>query len=415
MILVLLVGYERILLELYRCCTGTLPEVIKDDEHSSKTFNVMKSPHIQRCLAVQQMIDHGDDDAFATFGVGIGSNMNNNSSARLNRLRTIPAKSASIMVGVRIIFYAVHIIQSSGTDRAADTVHSLVGIFRWFLYVVTMLLEDLLRVRERVVSSGGKEALDSATAVRAAIYEENTPVMAVLLGSTPRALMKLCSYYIRNLLDRNGIKGVINSTSSARSFEKILRPLFDSAPIRLKDFERLLDEMNHHVRQAYDNTPLPQQPNAVDSNSKKQDSGESSKTGPMPDPQRLATERLFLITGDFPDLLFPVAHRLLTHTLDRITTPVDDGGYGLDRIRILEADMRFLGLTDEPRAITFQKRNRFDVLRQVCINGLRSWRRCTRCGACMEDLMPGQCAVWVRNLGMKCTCGNPWVVQERKT
>ncbi|KAI9670641.1 MAG: mediator complex subunit [Alyxoria varia] len=407
-------GYERILLELYKCCTGTLPEVIKDDEHSSKTFNVMKSPHMQRCLAVQQMIDHGDDDTFASFGSG-GGNNTHNSSTRLNRLRTIPAKSASIMVEVRTIFYAVHIIQSSGTDKAADTVYSLVGIFRWFLHVVSMLLDDLFIVHDRVVSRGGKEALDSAAAVRAAIHEENTPVMAVLLGSTPRALMKLCSYYIRNLLDRNGIKGVISSASSARSFENILRPLFDSAPIRLKDFERLLDEMNHHVRQAYDNAPQPQQPqNAADTNNKKPELGESSDTAPMPDPQRLATERLFLITGDFPDLLFPVAHRLLTHTLERITTPVEEGGYGLDRIKMLQTDMRFLGLTDEPQAVAFQKNNRFDVLRQVSINGLRSWRRCTRCGACMEDLVPGQCPVWMRNLGMKCTCGNPWVVQERK-
>ena len=165
--------------------------------------------------------------------------------------------------------------------------------------------------------------------------------------------------------------------------------LVEKNPIEILRFERLLEEVQHYVREAYDQAGLS-------------------------DVDRNASERDLLVTAQVPKLLAGVVQRLLTTTLEKLI--MEGKEIKVDPYKVeYEADFRLLRLTEDERTISWAKANLVDAVRKLPISetSLSKWkvRKCMRCGAHMENLLPyREVNAWIKSIGKTCVCGSMWVL-----
>ena len=138
-----------------------------------------------------------------------------------------------------------------------------------------------------------------------------------------------------------------------------------------------------------------------------------------------------LVSASLPEILSPVVEHLLTTTMENLKQDVDTG-------ELYFLDISWLGLSDDKRSMRWKKEHLLDAVRKVEIggghrhnnssnvssdkqrqplennksNGSSKLRRCTRCCAVMEDLLPVKGgSLWMLNMQRTCFCGGFWVVE----
>ena len=111
-----------------------------------------------------------------------------------------------------------------------------------------------------------------------------------------------------------------------------------------------------------------------------------------------------LISAAVPEVLRGVVEVLLGAVVERLRGEVDGG-------ELFFRDLRWLGLGDEKGSDEWRRMWSVDAIRKVVLGPEVSMRRCPRCCAVMEDLMPVRGVTqWMVGLQRSCFCGAFWMV-----
>lgn len=144
-------------------------------------------------------------------------------------------------------------------------------------------------------------------------------------------------------------------------------------------FERILAEVDNGIKKAYIAAGV----------------GESD---------RQVIEKEMLIAADVPEILVGVVQHLLHTTLENLNQDIDPG-------ELYFRDHSWLGLTDDRRSDAFRQDNVVDAVRKMVLGEDVRVRRCTRCCAIMEDLLPQRGVnLWMTNMQRMCLCGSSWML-----
>ena len=148
-------------------------------------------------------------------------------------------------------------------------------------------------------------------------------------------------------------------------------------------FERILAEVDNGIKKAY----------------LAADVGEND---------RQVIEKEMLIAADIPEILVGIVQHLLYNTLENLHQDIDPG-------ELYFRDHSWLGLTDDRRSDAFRKNHVIDAIRKIVLGEDVRVRRCTRCCAIMEDLLPQRGGnMWMSNMQRMCLCGSSWILVSQE-
>lgn len=165
--------------------------------------------------------------------------------------------------------------------------------------------------------------------------------------------------------------------------------MVETNPIDIRRFEHLLEEVQHYVREAYDQAGLA-------------------------DAERSSAERDILVTSQIPKVLLGVVQRLLTTTLEKLIMEGDE--VKVEPFRVMyNTELRLLRLTEDQKTVNWAKAHVVDAIRKRPIPeenmAKAKIRKCMRCSAYMENLMLNrEVNQWIKQIGKTCVCGSMWVL-----
>ncbi|KAH8731138.1 mediator complex, subunit Med16 [Phaeosphaeriaceae sp. PMI808] len=304
-----------------------------------------------------------------------------------------------------------------------EIVPQFVGICRWVMHTMAYILDELFTLGRAV------EDIPSASLTREVleqkIHELNRPAVLLLLSAFPRAMMKLWTQPIAWIKRSADIYTNPAHPTPSPDIRKVYTPLqtaISEIPFEWRWFEYLLTETQNTVRGLY-------------------------KRANVSETQRNLYERE-LILGRVPDLLFPVAKRLVTDSL--WNTDKTQGTCLADRLDVGELmffDTTWLGFQHSNRGAEWHETHVVDVCQKLIIRGTGTHehpslpaqqarsrsdsgevgarkkpglRRCVRCGAYMEDVGQGSPGYahnhvsWLMGVAKHCICGCPWTLAPEK-
>ncbi|KAI4660336.1 uncharacterized protein J4E78_005039 [Alternaria triticimaculans] len=357
--------------------------------------------------------------------------------------RSLSSKMAWQLINIRFVTQTLTTIvrlhgDPSKSNLRPEAVPQMIGTCRWTMHFMAYILDDLFALG-RALSDIPPADL-TRPVLEAKIRELNKPALLLILSAFPRAMMKLWFQPIAWLSRSaaayvtlpNAAAGNPNAPPQTPEAKKLYAPLYAAItdiPFDYRYYEQLLTETQSHVRGTY-------------------------KQRNLTDMQRNSIERELLL-GKIPDILFPVAKRLVTDYLWKSTTQQVCLADKLDMGRLMFFDTTWLGFTDSKRARYWHDTHVVDVCQKMIIRGTGTWthpvgsatgggnrsrsdsiqsagangegrkkknllKQCTRCGACMEDVVPGlpgytpAHSQYLLGLSKHCVCGNSWMLVETK-
>lgn len=198
--------------------------------------------------------------------------------------------------------------------------------------------------------------------------------MLLLLVSSSRNFLK---HFCNPLKFCNQACKSQQSQTPLRLAYQELGAVFQKSLVSIPQFERLLSQVENKVKSAY------------------QDSGISET-------ERNIVEKNMLIKAEIPDILFGAVKDLLTETAASLKEEVNVA-------ELYFANVAPLGLTNDNTSRRWRKKHPLDAMRKIELKGVNT-RRCTRCTAVMEDLLPTRTASVMVTLMKHCFCGSFWMV-----
>jgi mediator of RNA polymerase II transcription subunit 16 len=349
--------------------------------------------------------------------------------------RSLTSKIAWIVVNIKYVTQILTTITRmhgaiEKTSLRPEVVPQFIGICRWIMHFMAYLLDELFAFGRAI------EDIPSPSLTRETLEQKirtlNKPAVLILLSAFPRAMMKLWAQPIAWVKRSAETYANPNQATPAPEIRKLYTPLhvaLNEVPFEWRWFEMLVTDTQNHVRAAY------KRANATDA-------------------QRNHYER-DLMLGRIPDILVPIAKRLVTDTLWNDKTGNGCLADKLDTGRLMFFDTTWLGFQESKRAAEWHDTHVVDVCQKMIIRGTgRQWhpsttsaqqsrgrsdsiqstngdtvkgakksqlRRCTRCGSYMEHVMQGlpgytpHHASWLVGVAKHCVCGNSWMLApERK-
>jgi mediator of RNA polymerase II transcription subunit 16 len=348
--------------------------------------------------------------------------------------RSLTSKIAWIVVNIKYVTQILTTItrMHGAIEKSSlrpEVVPQFIGICRWIMHFMAYLLDDLFSFG-RAIESIPSQSL-TREVLEQKIHALNKPAVLILLSAFPRSMMKLWAQPIAWV--KRSAETYANPTSAAIPAPEIRRlytPLhiaLNEVPFEWRWFEMLVTETQNHVRAAY------KRANATDA-------------------QRNHYEREIML-GRIPDILVPIAKRLVTDSLWNDKSPNGCLADKLDTGRLMFFDTTWLGFQESKRAEDWHDAHVVDVCQKMIIRGTgRQWhpstssaqqgrgrsdsiqstggelvgkkksqlRRCTRCGSYMEHVMQGlpgyttHHASWLVGVAKHCVCGNSWMLAPEK-
>ncbi|KAF2833269.1 hypothetical protein CC86DRAFT_365215, partial [Ophiobolus disseminans] len=344
--------------------------------------------------------------------------------------RSLTSKMAWIILNIKYVTQILTTISRMHVNLEKvslrpEVVPQFIGICRWIMHFMAYVLDQLFTLG-RAVEDLPSPSLTKET-LEQKIFTLNNPVVLILLSAFPRAMMQLWAKPL--VWVKRSAETFISPTQPMQTPEirKLYTPLHAAVselPFDWRWFEFLMTETHNQVRNAY-------------------------KRANLSDTQRNHCERELML-GRIPEVLFPVAKRLVTDTLwnDKLT-----GGCLADRLdsgRLMFFDTMWLGFQESKRAERWHDAHVVDVCQKMIIRGVgkqehpsasgqpinrgrsdsiqsvgdghgkRQLRMCTRCSAYMEDVVQGlpgythHHAGWLMGVAKHCVCGNSWMLTEEK-
>jgi mediator of RNA polymerase II transcription subunit 16 len=350
--------------------------------------------------------------------------------------RSLTSKIAWIVLNIKYVTQILTTITRmhgtiEKTSLRPEVVPQFIGICRWIMHFMAYLLDELFtlgrEVQDMPSQSLTREALEQK------IHSINKPAVLILLSAFPRAMMKLWAQPIAWV--KRSAETYANPTQGTPTPEirKLYTPLHaavNELPFEWRWFEMLVTDTHNHVRAVY-------------------------KRANTTDGQRNHYERELML-GRIPEILVPIAKRLVTDTLWNDKASNGCLADKLDVGRLMFFDTTWLGFQESKRAAEWHDTHVVDVCQKMIIRGTGKQhhpnttnslqqmrgrsdsiqstngdtvpgkkkgqlRRCTRCGAYMEDVMQGlpgytpHHASWLMGVAKHCVCGNSWMLApERK-
>ncbi|KAF2131642.1 hypothetical protein P153DRAFT_429890 [Dothidotthia symphoricarpi CBS 119687] len=345
--------------------------------------------------------------------------------------RSLSSKMAWIILNIKYVTQILTTIARmhgilDKTSLRPEVVPRFIGICRWIMHFMAYTLDELFALGRAVQdippANLTREILEQK------IHEMNNPAVLLLLSAFPRAMMKLWAQPIAWV--KRSAEAFTNATSNTSpEVRKLYTPLqaaVSEIPFEWRWFEVLVSETHTMVRGLY-------------------------KRNNIEDAQRNIIERELLL-GKLPDVLFPVARRLVTETLWKDN---QQGGCLADKLdlgRLMFFDTTWLGFQESKRGAEWHETHVVDVCQKMIIRGVgtqthpmsgsqdrnhsdntgagnaedtdkkkkQQLRRCVRCGAYMENVMQGSAgytplhAAWLMGVAKHCVCGNSWMLAPEK-
>lgn len=219
-------------------------------------------------------------------------------------------------------------------------------------------------------------SIDQGATDVSVVDKTNSAAITVLVCSGSRGVLRqtLISwlYCIKELSSR-----AMKMPEAFRRPVNQLMELHSSQPFDSQRVAQLVAELEYYQKEAYDSA------------------------GFTPE-QREATERKMMATSKIPEVLLPLAERLLTSSIGKLVADDDHGKSALDQVRLYM-----------PRAL-MQKQvdnRRKTPIRLGKQNGCEEWLECSRCQAvASQQSTPPR---WFQSLPRTCTCSNAWVITRR--
>ncbi|KAF2108513.1 mediator complex, subunit Med16 [Lophiotrema nucula] len=316
--------------------------------------------------------------------------------------------------------------QIEKTPLRPEVVPQFIGICRWIMHFMAYIIDEVIALGYAV-----RDIPDlNRNTLEAKIEELNKPGILLLLSSFPRMMMKLWANPIAWAWKTAGQYTQNGPTAEVRRIYSPLQAAIADCPFDWRLFDTLVAEAHSLVRGTY-------------------------RTRNLTEHQRNDAERELLL-GKIPDVLVPVAKRLLTDSLfgenlpNNQTCLLDKPGF--DVARVMFFDTTWLGLNDSKHADLWFQSHVVDVCQKMIIRGTGAQthptssvnqrarsgsaseaqdgkkgggrklqlRKCVRCGACMEDVtqgMPGYAnhhVSWLMGVAKHCVCGNGWMLVSEK-
>jgi len=347
--------------------------------------------------------------------------------------RSLSSKLAWIVLNVKYVTQILTTItrihaqveKNTQSSLRPDVVPPLIGICRWLMNFMAYLLDQLFTLG-RAVHDIPSQNLTKEVLERK-ILAQNNPAVLLLLLAFPRAMMQQWTKPLTWIK-----RSVENFTSPSQPVQppevrKLFTPLqsaLGEIPFEWRWFDFLVNDTHNHVRAAY-------------------------KRANLTDVQRNHCERELML-GRIPELLFPIAKRLVTDTLWNEKVQSGCLADKLDSGRLMFFDTTWLGFQESKRSAQWHDTHVVDVCQKMVIRGngrqehpsatgpslkrgrsdsiqsvdgagegkSRKLRRCVRCAAYMEDVvqgLPGYTpyhASWLMGVAKQCVCGNSWMMAD---
>lgn len=209
------------------------------------------------------------------------------------------------------------------------------------------------------------------------VKELNNPALSLVLASTSRVFLRYNCRVLRGI--HNAANNAPHSNQPARS----LQAVFEQSPINVMQFEPILAEVDNGIKKAY-------------------------LAAGVGETDRQVIEKEMLIAADIPEILVGIVQHLLYNTLENLHQDIDPG-------ELYFRDHSWLGLTDDRRSDAFRKNHVIDIMRKIVLGEDVRVRRCTRCCAIMEDLLPQRGGnMWVAKMHSACLCGSSWMLVSQE-
>ena len=344
--------------------------------------------------------------------------------------RSLPSKMAWIILNIKYVTQILTTIlrmhsSAEKTSLRPEVVPQFIGICRWVMHFMAYILDELFTLGRAV------QDIPSADLTRAAleqkIHELNKPAVLLLLSAFPRSMMKLWAQpitWVKRSADTFTHASAPTPSPEIRRLYTPLHTAVNEIPFEWRWFEVLVSETHNLVRGTY-------------------------KKANLSDHQRNAVERDLLL-GKIPDILLPIAKRLITDTLWNSS---QQGGCLADKLdvgRLMFFDTTWLGFTESKRGAAWHSAHVVDVCQKMIIRGTGTQthpsmvphqgrgrsdslqsvngerkrehrlRQCVRCGEFMEDAVQGlpgyspSHASWLMGVAKHCVCGNSWMLADWK-
>lgn len=210
------------------------------------------------------------------------------------------------------------------------------------------------------------------------VRELNSPALSLILISSSRAFLR---YNCRGL---RGLSLAARQTyppgDQSRAFRH-LEAIFEDSPVNVSQFERILAEFDSGIKKTY-------------------------QASAFSEADRQSAEKEMLIAADIPEALVQVVQQLLTSALDNLKNEIDPAA-------LYFTDHSWLGLADDTRSEAYRQEHVVDAIHKVELDVTPEMRlrRCTRCCAIMEDVMPQKGnSLWMVNMQRMCFCGSLWML-----
>ncbi|KAH3952700.1 mediator of RNA polymerase II transcription subunit 16 [Parastagonospora nodorum] len=351
--------------------------------------------------------------------------------------RSLSSKIAWINLNIKYITQILTTIMRmhgniEKTSLRPEVVPQFIGICRWILHFMAYLMDDLFTIG-RAIQDLPSQSLTRET-LEQKMHALNKPAVLILLSAFPRAMMKLWHQpigWVKKSAETLAGSAGPNQPPISLDIRKLYTPLYSAVnevPFDYRWFDGLVNDTHNHVRAAY-------------------------KRANLTDIQRNHIERELML-GHIPEILAPIAKRLVTDTLWN-----DKSGNGcladkLDMGRLMFFDTTWLGFNESKRAREWHDTHVVDVCQKMIVRGTgkqehpvtgsgqqmrgrsdsiqstngetvlgkkkAQLRQCTRCGAYMEDVMQGtpgytpHHASWLMGVAKHCVCGNSWMLAPDK-
>lgn len=364
--------------------------------------------------------------------------------------RSLTSKMAWIILNIKYVTQILTTIarMHGSLDKSSlrpEVVPQFIGICRWVMHFMAYALDDLFTIGRSLQDIEPTDLTKDVLEKK--IHELNKPIVLLVLSAFPRAMMKLWTQpiaWVKRSADTY-TKPNPDPSNAAQTPSQEIRRLYtplhaavNEVPFDWRWFEALVSETHHDVRTIY-------------------------KKANFTDVQRNAIERELLL-GKIPDVLFPVARKLVTDSLWNSAAPSGCLADRLDVGRLMFFDTTWLGFQESRRGGAWHDAHVVDVCQKMIIRGLGTQshpvvasqgsrarsesiqsfggggggvggamnggeegrkkkaqlRQCTRCGAYMEDVVQGlpgytaHHAGWLMGVAKHCVCGNSWMLAEEQ-
>ncbi|KAL9130982.1 MAG: hypothetical protein Q9217_000971 [Psora testacea] len=315
-----------------------------------------KNTYFQRCLGVQASLGFPGDVS----------------------LRPTEGIVALVMLSLRLFSIVLSYASTrKGNEQVSEALRKP-GERILVLFKFDFITDELSSILHAFEGVGISQNHIDANLVNQNIRESQSPALPLLFISTSRAMFRYNCRYIRVLAAES--EKHRDSTPLSKAYRE-LDIILQRSPVSLQQFEKVLNQVDDSIKIAY----------------------QSSTSG---EADRRNAEKDMLIRAEIPQNLIEPVKQLLYQTVVSLRCEINEA-------ELYFMDVGGLGLTNDNTSMKRNREHPTDVIQKTPLRREAKVRRCIRCSAFMEDVLPQRNGNPILALlGRTCCCGSFWMLIE---